>query len=114
MIWILDTIRVINAVVALASIPAAIWAAFLRPRPWDERMVLLGLVGYSLLLASAYLAGLGTGGSESIWWRLPLLALVTSVSTVGVMIYAVREWRRLRDGRTSSNGHSASSTRRQQ
>lgn len=103
MIPLLDVVRLINAVVALGSIPACIWAAFLRPRPWDERMVLLGLVGYSVLLAWGYLQGLGSPGSPGVWWRLPLLALVTSVSTVGVMIYAVREWRRLHDGH--SNGH---------
>jgi hypothetical protein len=97
-IWVLDTIRMVDALIALASIPAAIWAAFLRPRPWDERMVLLGLVGYSVLLAGAYLQGLGTSGSDGIWWRLPLLAVVTSVSTTGMLIYSVREWHRMRDG----------------
>lgn len=97
MIWIFDLIRVINAVVAIVAVPASIWAAFLRPRPWDEKLVLLGLTGYSVLIAWSFLQGLGTPGTPGLWWRLPVFALITSVSTIGVSIYAVREWRRLRE-----------------
>jgi hypothetical protein len=95
-IWVLDTLRIVSCSLALAMVPASITAAFLRPRPWDERLVLLSLVGFGVLLAWAYLQNLGTQGSPGVGVRIVLLALITSAGTVGSVIYAFREWHRLR------------------
>ena len=95
-LWVLDTLRLISCALAVAMVPASVVAAFIRPRPWDERLMILGLVGFGVLLAWAYLQGLGTHGSPGAAWRIILLAVVTSGATVGSVIYAVREWHRLR------------------
>lgn len=94
-IWLLDTLRIISCALAVLMIPASIFAAFLRPRPWDERVVLLSLVGFGVLLAWAYLQGLGTPGTVAVGWRILALTVITSAATVGSVIYAVREWSRL-------------------
>jgi hypothetical protein len=95
-LWVLDALRLTSCALAVAMVPASIAAAFMRARPWDERLMILGLVGFGVLLAWAYLQGLGTPGSPGVGWRIALLALVTSGATVGSVIHAVREWQRLR------------------
>jgi hypothetical protein len=95
-IWALDSLRIFACAGAVVMVPASIMAAFLRARPWDERLVLLGNVGFGVLLAWAYLQGLGTPGQPGAQWRIGALVVITSAATVGSVIYAVREWHRLR------------------
>lgn len=95
-IWALDTLRIVACALAVVMVPASIAAAFLRVRPWDERLLLLGNVGFGVLLAWAYLQSLGQQGMPGVQWRIVALVVITSAATVGSVIYAVREWRRIR------------------
>jgi hypothetical protein len=88
-----DLLRYTNALLALALVFAAVWAAALHPY-WDQRGRFLLFAAFGVLLTTGHLASLGRPWT----WRLPGLLVIVALSLITTIVAVRRELRARRDG----------------